>query len=43
MIFIDEAYNLHIDRNNAFGDKTTDSIIDQVEFLREELIVILVG
>lgn len=43
VLFIDEAYSLVDDRSGSFGDEAINTIVQQMENMRDDLIVIFAG
>lgn len=43
VLFIDEAYSLVDDRNGSYGDEAINTIVQEMENHREELVVIFAG
>ncbi|MBR5280987.1 MAG: AAA family ATPase [Clostridia bacterium] len=43
VLFIDEAYSLVDDRNGSFGDEAINTIVQEMENRRKDLVVILAG
>lgn len=43
VLFIDEAYSLVDDRNGSFGDEAINTIVQEMENRREDLVVIFAG
>lgn len=43
IIFIDEAYSLNDNQTGGFGDEAITTIIDQMEKMREDVVVIFAG
>lgn len=43
VLFIDEAYSLVDDRKNSFGDEAISTIVQEMENLRDKVIVIFAG
>ena len=43
VLFIDEAYSLVDDRNGSFGDEAINTIVQEMENHREDVVVILAG
>lgn len=43
VLFIDEAYSLVDDRSGSFGDEAINTIVQEMENRREDLVVILAG
>ena len=43
MLFIDEAYSLVDDRSGSFGDEAINTIVQEMENRRDELVVIFAG
>ena len=43
VLFIDEAYSLLEDRNGSFGDEAINTIVQEMENQREDLVVIFAG
>lgn len=43
MLFIDEAYSLVNDKQDAFGKEAIDSLLKAMEDLRDDLVVIVAG
>ncbi|MDX1956963.1 MAG: AAA family ATPase [Leptospiraceae bacterium] len=43
ILFIDEAYNLKIDKNDSLGQECINTLIKYMEDYREEIVIILAG
>ena len=43
VLFIDEAYSLVEDRNGSYGDEAINTIVQEMENLRDEVVVIFAG
>ena len=43
VLFIDEAYSLVDDRNGSYGDEAINTIVQEMENHREDVVVIFAG